>query len=97
MANILAFALKIQAAGVNRRLKHDMADQVPTLTAEVLKGISLFEPEVSDAGIPRVRAICRSQMAVEGVCDRTGDRPAKRRRRLRPAITVGSRPGRMRA
>ena len=48
VSNILTFALKIQAAGVNRRLKHDIADQVPTLQPEVLKGLSLFEPEVSD-------------------------------------------------
>ena len=47
--NILSFALRIQAAGVNRRLKHDMADQVPTLNEDDLKSLSLFEPEVSDA------------------------------------------------
>jgi hypothetical protein len=47
--NILSFALRIQAAGVNRRLKHDMVDQVPTLKADDLKRLSLFEPEVSDA------------------------------------------------
>lgn len=47
--NILAFALRIQAAGVNRRLKQDMVDQVTSLDADVLKRLSLFEPEVSDA------------------------------------------------
>ena len=46
--DILTFALKIQAAGVNRRLKHDIADQVPTITPEVLKNLSLFAPEVSE-------------------------------------------------
>jgi hypothetical protein len=48
VTNILAFALKIQAAGVNRRLKQDIADQVPTLQPEVLRNLSLFEPEVSE-------------------------------------------------
>ncbi len=47
--NVFSFALKIQAAGVNRRLKQDMADQVASLNAEDLKRFSLFEPEVSDA------------------------------------------------
>jgi hypothetical protein len=47
--NILSFALRIQAAGVNRRLKQDMADQVSGLNAEDLKRLSLFEPEVSEA------------------------------------------------
>ena len=47
--NILSFALRIQAAGVNRRLKQDMVDQVASLNAEDLKRLSLFEPEVSDA------------------------------------------------
>ena len=47
--NVLAFALKVHAAGVNRRLKHDMADQVTTLHSDDLKKLSLFEPEVSDA------------------------------------------------
>jgi hypothetical protein len=48
VVSILGFALKIQAAGVNRRLKNDMADQVPSLDKKALKSISLFEPEVSD-------------------------------------------------
>ena len=47
--NIFAFALRVQAASLNRRLKHDMADQVPTLHRDVLEHLSLFEPEVSDA------------------------------------------------
>ncbi len=46
--NILAFALKIQAAGVNRRLKHDIADQVPDVDPKALRTLSLFEPEPSD-------------------------------------------------
>jgi hypothetical protein len=48
VVNILAFALKIQAAGVNRRLKQDMLNQDPTLDAKELKNLSLFEPEVSE-------------------------------------------------
>ena len=47
--NILSFALRIQAAGVNRRLKQDMTDQVASFNAEDLKRLSLFEPVVSDA------------------------------------------------
>ena len=48
VVNILSFALKIQAAGVNRRLKQDIADQDPTLQLGRLETASLFEPEVSD-------------------------------------------------
>jgi hypothetical protein len=47
--SILAFALKVNAAGVSRRLKHDMVDQVPTFHEQDLKNMSLFEPDVSDA------------------------------------------------
>ena len=35
--NILTFALRIQAAGVNRRLKQDMVDQVASSNADDLK------------------------------------------------------------
>ncbi len=48
VVNVLAFALQIQAASINRRLKHDMLDQDSTLKAENLKGLSFFEPEVTD-------------------------------------------------
>jgi hypothetical protein len=48
VVSFLSLALKIQAAGINRRLKEDMAAQDPTLVAADLKRISLFEPEVSD-------------------------------------------------
>ena len=48
VVNMLSFALQIQAAGVNRRLKQDMTDQDPTLKQETLKRLSFFEPEVSD-------------------------------------------------
>ncbi len=48
VVSTLAFALQIQAAGVSRRLKQDMTDQDPTLNPEILKGLSFFEPEVSD-------------------------------------------------
>ena len=44
-SSILSFALRIQAAGLNRRLKQDMADQDPELKRDVLKQISFFEPE----------------------------------------------------
>jgi hypothetical protein len=48
VVNVLAFALRIQAAGVNRRLKQDIADQDPTVSPESLKRISFFEPEPTD-------------------------------------------------
>ena len=48
VVNILSFALRIQAAGVNRRLKQDIADQDPSLNPEALKRVSFFEPEPSD-------------------------------------------------
>jgi hypothetical protein len=51
VVNILSFALRIQAAGVNRRLKQDMADQDPELNPLVLKQISFFEPEPSEQAL----------------------------------------------
>jgi hypothetical protein len=48
VVSILTFALKIQAAGVNRRLKQDMINQDPTLDAKQLKSLSLFEPDLSE-------------------------------------------------
>jgi hypothetical protein len=44
----LSFALQLQAAAVNRRLKQDMADQDPSLRPERLKEISFFAPDPSD-------------------------------------------------
>ena len=46
---MLSFALEIQAAGVNRRLKQDIIDQDHEIKPESLKNMSFFEPEVSDA------------------------------------------------
>jgi len=48
VVSTLAFALQIQAAGISRRLKQDMTDQDPTLNPEILRGLSFFEPEVSE-------------------------------------------------
>ena len=48
VVDLLAFALRIQAAGVNRRLKQDIVDQDPSIKREDLRGLSFFEPEVSD-------------------------------------------------
>ncbi len=45
---MLSFALRIQAAAVNHRLKQDMVDQDHTIKAESLRQLSFFEPEVSD-------------------------------------------------
>ena len=39
--NTLAFALRIQAAGVSRRLKQDMADQDPTIDSREPQGTQL--------------------------------------------------------
>ena len=47
-SNFLGYALRIQAAAVNRRLKQDMIDQDPTLKPERLKKISFFEPNASE-------------------------------------------------
>ena len=47
-SNFLGYALRIQAAAVNRRLKQDMIDQDPTLKPEGLKKISFFEPSASE-------------------------------------------------
>jgi hypothetical protein len=44
-SDLLAFALRIQAAAVNRRLKQDMVDQDPTLRQQNLKNTSFFDPE----------------------------------------------------
>jgi hypothetical protein len=51
IVNILSFALRIQAAGLNRRLKQDMADQDPELKPDVLKQTSFFEPEPTDQAL----------------------------------------------
>jgi hypothetical protein len=48
VVEVLAFAMQIQAASINRRLKQDMTDQDPTLNPESLKALSFFEPVVSD-------------------------------------------------
>ena len=45
---MLSFALQIQAAAVNRRLKQDMVDQDHNIKPESLRHMSFFEPEVSD-------------------------------------------------
>jgi hypothetical protein len=48
VVTLLAFALRIQAAGINRRLKQDMVDQDPAIKREDLRGLSFFEAEPSD-------------------------------------------------
>jgi hypothetical protein len=48
VVNLLAFALRIQAASVNRRLKQDMVDQDPSIKREDLRSLCFFEPEISD-------------------------------------------------
>ncbi len=44
----LGYALHIEAAAINRRLKQDMVDQDPTLKPEDLKKISFFEAKPSE-------------------------------------------------
>jgi hypothetical protein len=46
--DVFAYALQIQAAGVNRRLKHDMVAQDPLVKPDSLKHLSFFEADVSD-------------------------------------------------
>ncbi len=48
VVRMLSFALQIQAAGVSRRLKQDIADQDATFKPGYLSGLSFFAPEVSD-------------------------------------------------
>src|SRR5262249_14601035 len=51
VVGLLTFAMRIQAASVNRRLKQDMSDQVPSLEREALRRLSFFEPEASDQAL----------------------------------------------
>ncbi|MGC8640242.1 MAG: hypothetical protein ACP5XB_10250, partial [Isosphaeraceae bacterium] len=44
-SELLGFALRIQAAAVNRRLKEDMVEQDPTLGQRNLKNTSFFDPQ----------------------------------------------------
>ena len=59
VVSILSFALRIQAAGVNRRLKQDMADQDPTLDRRCLKQHQLLRAGALRRGVARLREICR--------------------------------------
>jgi len=47
-SNFLGYALRIQAAAVNRRLKQDMIDQDPALKPDALKKVCFFEPNASE-------------------------------------------------
>ncbi len=47
-SSFLGYALRIEAAAINRRLKQDMVDQDPTLRPEALRTISFFEPNASE-------------------------------------------------
>ena len=97
VVSFLSLALKIQAAGINRRLKEDMVAQDPTLVAADLKRISLFEPEVSDQAFHAFEHYVERQVAVARLCDRAGHRAAKRRGCPGKAHPIGARPGRSRA
>ena len=48
VADFLGFALRIQAAAVNRRLKQDMVDRDPNLKQQNLKQTSFFDPEAPE-------------------------------------------------
>ncbi len=47
----LAFALRVQAAALNRRLKQDMIDQDSSLKPDDLKRISFFQPDASKQAV----------------------------------------------
>jgi hypothetical protein len=47
-SDLLGFALRIQAAAVNRRLKQDMVDQDPGLKQQNLKNTSFFDPDAPE-------------------------------------------------
>jgi hypothetical protein len=47
-SELLGFALRVQAAAVNRRLKQDMVDQDPSLKQQNLKNTSFFDPDAPE-------------------------------------------------
>jgi hypothetical protein len=93
--SILSFALRIQAAGVNRRLKQDIADQDPSLGPEVLRRISFFEPEPTDEAFHIFQKYVDSKWplrvyAIEPVIAQQNVADAFGRRKLSSLDIVGS-------
>ena len=91
MEDFLGFALRIQAAAVNRRLKQDMVDQDSNLKQQNLKQTSFFDPEAPDEVIRLFEKYVNAKWPLAGLRHRAGHRPAERRRRVRPADPVGAR------
>jgi len=48
---LFGFALRIQAAALNARLKQDIADQIPELAVEQLRKVNFFDPGASDVPV----------------------------------------------
>ena len=95
VVNVLAFALRIQAAGVNRRLKQDIADQDPTISPESLKRISFFEPEPTDEAFQVFQKYVNTKWplrvyAIEPVIAQQNVADAFGRRKLSSLDIVGS-------
>jgi hypothetical protein len=95
VVNILSFALRIQAAGVNRRLKQDIADQDPSVSPETLKRISFFEPEPTDEAFQVFQKYVNTKWplrvyAIEPVIAQQNVADAFGRRKLSSLDIVGS-------
>ncbi|WP_145952280.1 hypothetical protein [Paludisphaera borealis] len=48
---LFGFALRIQAAALNARLKQDIVDQLPELKLEQLRNVNFFDPNATDDAI----------------------------------------------
>lgn len=95
VVNVLAFALRIQAAGVNRRLKQDIADQDSTISPELLKRISFFDPEPTDEAFQVFQKYVNTKWplrvyAIEPVIAQQNVADAFGRRKLSSLDIVGS-------
>ncbi len=95
VVNILTFSLRIQAAGLNRRLKQDIADQLPDLTPEDLRHVSFFEPEPTDHALEVFQKYVESKWplrvyAIEPVIAQQNVADALSRRKFSALDLVGS-------
>ena len=97
VVNLLAFALRIQAAGINRRLKQDMVDQDPSIKREDLRNLCFFEPEITDEAMAAFEHYVNTKWplrvyAIEPVIAQQNVADASSRRTQRALDLVGSGP-----
>ncbi len=97
VVNLLAFALRIQAAGINRRLKQDMVDQDPTIKREDLRNVCFFEPEITDQAMAAFEHYVNTKWplrvyAIEPVIAQQNVADASSRRMQKALDLVGSGP-----